>query len=61
MITKPNAPTTNSHSALKVNGTKMRLVLSEGSVIIKKNCNFRPLKVTTCKMCSLEGEMVNVY
>jgi hypothetical protein len=37
MYVKPNAPTMNSHSALKVNGTKMRLELSEGSVIyIKK-------------------------
>jgi len=39
MSIKLDAPAMNSHSALKANGTKMRLVLSEGSVIyiLKKN------------------------
>jgi len=62
MSTKPNAPTMNSHSALKVNGTKMRLVLCDGSVTSnKKLCKFRPLEVLMHKICSLDGETVNVY
>jgi len=61
MSVKPDAPTTNRHTALKVNGAKMRLVLSKDSVIPKKLCNFRPLEVTIKKMCSLDGEMVKVY
>jgi hypothetical protein len=62
MSIKPSAPTTNRHSALKVKGTKMRLVLIEGSVIPqKKKCNFRPFEITMCKICSLDAETVNVY